>query len=535
MEQDLQQTHEKLKAIRERQDLSLKPTPLLKETFLALDGKERDLNLRYYQVQMVLHLLAMKRFIVGDDTGLGKTLESIAALCYLWQMKPDTKAIVLTKKSAVQQWAKDGFGKFTTGVNVIVCKGTPTQRKKAYRAYSEATGPTVLIMGYRSAVQDIKLIQNWKDYVLIADEATVFKTPGTQVHQVCQHMGSQASRVWGLTATLIKNHLMEGFGIYQVVVPGLFRHTKTSFMKDYCIVRMQKIKNGRQVPTIVGYRNRDIIRFKDKIDPFYLGRPKHEVADELPVLTTKDILVGMTKFQRDKYREALDGLLELGDGEEKETDRLTSIIYCQEIANHPCLIGYDDSESEKMDQLVDMLTEGGELDGEKVIIFTRFKTLVNWAIPHLEKKKVKCVRVTGDEDESQRQEAMDAFQDPESGVQVIWITMAGGDAINLQAAKALVFYDTPWSAGDYLQILGRMIRIGSLHDRVYAIRLIAEGTIDERVQEVLRKKMNLIESILGKRIKGEEDLSDLEFEVVSETKELFDSLMDDARGRRNSA
>ena len=73
----------KLKAIRERQDLSLKKTKHLKETFTGFDGTEIPLQLRYYQVQGVLHLACMKRFLLGDDCGLGKTLQSIAAMCFL--------------------------------------------------------------------------------------------------------------------------------------------------------------------------------------------------------------------------------------------------------------------------------------------------------------------------------------------------------------------------------------------------------------------------------------------------------------------
>ena len=470
---------------------------------------------------------------VGNGFINHNTLESIAALAYLWGMRPNTKVIVLTKKSVVNQWAKE-FEKFTQGVTVVMCKGPPAQREKAYTEFKDSTGPTVLIAGYRSLVQDFSKVQDWEGYVLIADEATVFKNPGTQVHQVCKHLGEKAERVWGLTATLIKNHLVEGFGIYQVVVPGLFKHTKTGFVKDYCITRMQTVAGGRQVPVIVGYRASDIERFKMKIDPFYLGRPKHEVASELPILQTKDVVVGMTDFQNLKYQEALSGLLTItakdkSGEEEKETSPLTAIIYCQEIANHPCLIGYDDSDSEKMDALLDMLTDGGEFEEEKVIIFTRFKTLVDWASPYLAKKGIKSVRVTGAEDEEERQAAMDTFQDPDSDVRVIWITMAGGDAINLQAAKALIFYDTPWSAGDYLQILGRMIRIGSIHERVYAVHLIVEDSVDERVQEVLRKKMSLVEAILGKRLKGEDTGVPSDFIVESDTKTLFDSLMEDAR------
>ena len=208
---------------------------------------------------------------------------------------------------------------------------------------------------------------------------------------------------------------------------------------------------------------------------------------------------------------------------------MTALIYCQEIVNHPALIEYPDYTSEKLDALMDMVTDGGDLHDEKVIVFSRFKEMVNTAMPVLEKAKIKCVRVTGDENEAQRKAAMDAFQDPKDPTRVIFITMAGGDAINLQAAKALVFYDSPWSAGDYLQIVGRMIRIGSDHDTCYAIHLVCRDTIDERVQQVVRKKMGLIEKVLGERVKGK-TAPDVIFKAGGEVRDIFDAVVQDARG-----
>lgn len=522
----------RLHEVRKRDDLSLPEAPNLRATIKDRHGNDRPLILRGYQKQMVVHLMAMKRFVVGDDTGLGKTVETIASMCQLWRKQPDLKAVVLTKKSSVPQW-EDEFNRFTTGVNVILSVGDPKKRKAAQDKWEASTGPTVLIQGYTSACNDFSRLQHWTGYVLICDEATVFKTPTTRVHKICRHLASQADRCWGLTATLIKNTLMEGYGIYRVVVPDLFRTTPNGFMNNYCIVQMQTVARGRRVPVIVGYRQTDIDKFRAKIDPYYLGRPKHAVAKELPVLTTRDVTVGLTKWQQQKYLEALSGLLEHGDGELRdfqETTQLTSLIYCQEIANHPGLIEFHDYPSEKLDALENLVTEGGDLFDEKVIVFTRFKTMVDIAIPVLEKAKVKCTRVTGDENEQQRREAMNAFQDPKSDTRVIFITMAGGDAINLQAAKAMVFYDTPWSAGDYIQILGRMIRIGSDHDRVYAIHLLARGTIDEKVQAVVKKKMKLIEEVLGQRVKGEKG-EEIVYDAGSEVKDLYGAMIADARSQ----
>lgn len=470
------------------------------------------------------------------------TLETITALCYVWANNPETKAVILTTKSATPQWGGE-FEKFTVGVTPFVCQGTPKNRAKVREAYeAHDLGPAVLIMGYRTAVQDFRSIQDWSDYILITDEATAYKNPKTQVHQVVEYMGSVASRLWALTATLIKNNLMEGYGIYRVVQPNAFTiggkpMSITQFMYYFCIVEMMALRRGPRIPRIVGYHPEKVAEFRKLIDPYYLGRPKHEVADELPSLTLRTIEVGLTKEQEQKYKEALSGLLTVGEAsgeeEDKEVTKLTAITYCQQIVNHPALIDCD-GDSEKVKALIELLKDG-DLAGQKVIIFSRFKKMVNLLMPLFEKQlgKGKAVRITGDENGDQRQAAKARFQNPKGDTCVVCITMAGADAINLQAAKAIIFFDSPWSAGDYLQILGRMIRIGSVHDAVYAIHLVAKGakpTVDHRVMEVLTKKMHLLEAVLGKRLKGE-GLQDNEIiRAGGDVNDLFEALRQDAKG-----
>lgn len=519
----------KLKDLRTREDLKLRPSKFLRSTIVGLDGTEKPFTPRYYQVQGILHLLAMPRFLLGDDVGIGKTPQAIVTMCFLWEKDPNLKCIVLTNKSASAQWCSE-FDKFTVGIKSILCKGTPAQRKKARQEFMDSTGPTALVMGYRSAVGDFEDIQDWEGYVLITDEAQAYKNHETQAHKVVKYMGSRASRMIALTATMIKNELLEGWGIYSALVPGLFG-SKSDFMDNYCIVRMQQIpKSRRQIPVVVGYRKGAIEAFKTMIDPYYLGRAKHDVAKELPPLTSTTVKTGMSKAQREKYDEALTGLLEIGtktgDVLEKNVTVLTKVAYCQLIADHPGLIDCD-GESEKLDVLIDMLTDG-ELSGKKVIVYTRFKKMVyDYMLPALKAAKIKAVEITGDCDEKKRKAHQDAFQNPKGDTRVICITSAASEAINLQAAEALVFYDTPWSAGEYLQIIGRMSRIGSVHDRIFAIHLVAEGTIDERVQNIIKKKMGLIDAVLGKRLKGEGD--DVTVSAENDISELFKDLLRDAQ------
>jgi len=158
---DFEATCERLRKLRTKKDLKLRPCSMLVDTFTTLDGKVKPFSLRYYQAQMVAHLLMMRRFIVGDDTGCGKTIETIGALCYLWERNPNQKVIVLTKKSAVPQWAKE-FLKFTIGVHVVIQSGTPKKREACREEFLGTEGPAVLISGYRSMVRDFSSIQNWE-------------------------------------------------------------------------------------------------------------------------------------------------------------------------------------------------------------------------------------------------------------------------------------------------------------------------------------------------------------------------------------
>lgn len=484
------------------------------------DGKEEVFDI---EVDHPTHCFVGNGFINHN------TLESIAALAYLFAKNPDMRVLVLTKKSAVRQWV-DEIHRFTTDVKVVVSKGTAKQRSAAYDEFEASSGPKVLVMGHRSIVQDFTRLQDTRWGVFVLDECTVVKNPSAQIHQMCRHVSVNSERVWGLTATLIKNNLLEGFGIYKVVHPPLFPITVNTFMDHYCVTQLVNVGRGRKVKRIVGYKKSDVAAFRLKIEPYYLGRPKHAVAKELPPLVTKRVRVGMSPEQHLKYQEALSGLLTIGD-DEKEVTKLTAVTYCQEIVNHLELIGCMGG-SEKLDELVELLTEG-ELAGKKVIVFTRFAKMVGIGIRELEKHNVKCVRITGAEDEDERKEAQDVFQDLKSDVRVVWITNAGSDAINLQSAEAVVCYDTPFAAGDYLQVLGRMIRLGSIYDRVVAIHLLVEDSVDEKTMDLMEKKMGLVEAVLGKRLKGEGDEDNEVLQVDNGINDLFNALRDEARGLIN--
>jgi intein/homing endonuclease len=488
------------------------------------------------------------------------TVQVIAFLCYLWESEHDSKAIVVSPKSALRQW-KSEIERFSTGIKSFVVSGSAEERKAIYEAFLEhPTGPdaekAVLILNYHILVRDwtagsVKprlpdgqpdpkqpaspglldgMLAKLKNPIVIYDECTAFKNPSTKTWQVCRFLADRANRVYGLTATLLKNKLMEGFSIYKVIVPEVFK-SKTAFMNDYCVTKLQSIAgSNRKIPIVVGYKN--LAAFRAKIDLYFLGRPKHVVSDELPKLITKEVTCVMSKAEDAKYKQALSGVLEMGDGEVKDYEEhkaFVALTYCQQVVDSLSLLKFKDGdviedflfdESVKVDglgskeqALVDLITE--EFDEEKVIVYTRFASLVPRLREILKNEGIKSVEISGNVKDTatnpRRQQAQEAFQDQESDVRVIIITDAGSEAINLQAASAIIFYDSPWSWGNYVQLLGRPIRIGSPHQHVVAVHIVAERprdakkdrkTIDHYTIELLQRKKDLVDKVLGESAVG---------------------------------
>lgn len=538
--------------IRKSKTAAFKPNKYLKPSTV----------LRYYQVVGALHLMMLDRMILGDATGLGKTLQMIAAYSFLLDKDPTLKLLVVTIKSAIYQWQEE-FEKFTTGIStrVITNKHGKLMGYDARKVQYEAFKENVLIINYNPLLDGYDtLVQTMgSNFVVALDECTAFKNRKTKTFFACQYIAEHAKRAYGLSATIIKNGLEEVFCMYDVIVPGLFGKI-TKFRESYCIQELLKItKNGKtyRIPKTVGYKNLPL--FKRTLDPYFLLRKKEDVAKELPSLISKKIILEMYPEQRDLYRQALSGILyedklkgeffeildkiRQGDddpktlkrygelkvkydkfmtAEGKKRGKLAALTYCQMISNGPALVKAA-GESSKADEFIRLMKE--ELDGEKVILFTRFKSGIPFLEILCERNGIKYVKITGDENDRERQQNRLTFQnDPKCPL--IFITTAGSASLNLQAAGVIIFYDTPWSYGDLVQTIGRAQRIGSIQDHVLVIHLANKGTIDIRVLNKVSSKKNLSDQILGDTAQGALDFSANEDNIIED---LYAELIKDAQ------
>lgn len=534
---------ERFRKIRQDKEFHLPPSPLLREQIEVPGRGLQPFRIRPYQNQMIAHLALHPRFIVGDDVGTGKTISTIGALSKLWDRDPQLKVLICTTKSTAKQWESE-LRRFLKDVNVFVAVGTATKRKTIQEKFIECARYAVLVYTYGSLTKDFTSLQTWEGFLLICDEATAFKESKTQIHQIIRHLSERAYRAWGLTATLIRNNLYEGYGVFRCILPGLFPDSASRFIAQYCLTQLIPIGRGRKAPRIVGYAPDQVEAFKERIEPYYLGRSKRDVAHDLPQVIPVVIEIPLTSPEWDLYREARAGTLQVGTPQTGTTTaptKMTILIRCQQVVNHPGLIG-SEVESSKLNLLLEYLTEGDLANPQvQVIVFSRFKQLVIDHIePALRAKHISVCRITGDDDSEERERSKLSFQTGKS--KVILITSAGGEGVNLQAASVIVFFDSPWSAGEYAQVIGRMCRIGSIHDRVVAIHLVARppttvrtsDTIDSYTMKVLQTKMDLFEKVLDRKIHdapmGLSDQTDPlnQRSMGSEMDMIFDHLLHDA-------
>jgi SNF2 family DNA or RNA helicase len=498
-----------------------------------------ETKLRYYQVVGALHMLLLNRMVLGDACGIGKTIELITTYTFLLDMDSSLKMIVLCPKSATFQW-KEEFEKFTIGIScrVIVNEYAGLNGYSARMAQYKQFQENVLIMGYTPLLDEYEIVKTTlgSNYMVCFDECHAFKGRKTKTFFACQSLAESSQRVYGLSATIIKNSLEEVWSIYAVIVPGLFGNI-TSFNKMFCEQKLMKLRiNGkdRYIPKTTGYKN--LTQFKQLIDPYILARKKEDVATELPELISRKVILEMEPDQKELYRKALAGVIyeekikreffevfdkvRAGATDEKTTalynerrekyekyltedgkkrGKLAALVYCQMISNGPRLIN-DPHESSKEIEFERLISE--ELLTEKILVFTRFKSGIHILESICERCKVQYTKITGDVLTTQeRDQARLRFQnDPEC--RIMFITTAGSASLNLQSAGVIIFYDTPWSYGDLVQTIGRAQRIGSIQEHILLLHLLNKGTIDMRVMNRVSKKKGLSDEILGDTAKG---------------------------------
>jgi superfamily II DNA or RNA helicase len=411
---------------------------------------------------------------------------------------------------------------------VVAAVNAMKAAKAAVEAAKDLVTPPVQTVGIIEHVTRMLRERSGSKLMLTFDEIHVLKNYRGKIHEVAALLSAPAERVVGMTATPVKNRLMEFFGLFRIVYPGLFPYV-THFQNTFCIVKMQKIGKGRKVPIVVGHTNDQLASFVQTIEPYYLNRRKHEVAKDLPELVTRELECELSDEQEELYEMAEAGMLDKADDPDSNPAAIIgSMVLVQEACDAPQLLKDEfgdpyEGRSSKLETIVELLED--ELDGVKTLIFSRFERMISLIGKALDEKKIRYVRITGKENKAQdRANAKNKYQDLSSGVDVMLITTAGSESLNLHATEHLIFVDDPWSWGDYVQLTGRAIRIGSIRKVVMSTHLngVRQGggkTIDHHVLKKLREKKRLADKVAGESLVG-----GLQFSEADEAMDIFTSI-----------
>lgn len=403
---------------------------------------------------------------------------------------------------------------------------------KAIAVAKDAVEPPMIAEGLLKHLAKFRKKNPNTKMMLVCDEIHVLKNYQGKLHKLFYIAAKPFNRVVGMTATPVKNRLMEFFAIFRIIYPELFPKV-THFQRDYCVMKMQRIGGGRQIPVVVGHSKEQLEAFVQKVEPFYLSRRKHDVAKELPELITREIICTLSPEQEELYDLAELLLAEAeANPDDDNTQTLKTMTMIRQACDAPQLLADEEGkpfegESSKIDQLVEILQENPDA---KVLVFSAFERMISLIEARLKKEKINCTRITGKESNAKvRTEHVRTYQDPDSGVNVMLITSAGSESLNLQATEHLVFVDSPFSYGDYVQTIGRPQRIGSKHLTVLITHLVArrqngEKTIDDHVIKILRGKKKLADSVSGEALKG-----GLQFTESDLVKEVMNLVLDAKR------
>jgi len=524
-----------------RSDLEIKPTlgawaANQLETRIApanalreLETYEGDEVLFPHQRAGVAFLATAKRALLADEPGLGKTAQAIRALKELNDKGEEVFPILIVCPNTLKNnWARE-FARWWPDVSTQVIKGSAVQRKKQFeqpaqifiinweslRSHSRLSpyGSISLTRCRACGGQDEKIsenrcevhlreLNNFKFKAVVADEFHRSKDPKSKQSRALWSASGTSEIRFALTGTPIANNVVDLWSILHWISPKDWP-SKTKWI-DRMVDVMLNAFGGMMV---LGVKPQMQDEFYKSVNPYMRRMLKKVVLPNLPPVLKERRDVEMSTKQKKAYEQMRDLMIsELESGDTlaapsvlTQTIRLLQFassyatIATNEVTGEPRAVL--DAPSCKIDALMDDI-ENGDFGDDSVAVSAVSKQLINLLSAELTKKKISHGLITGDQDEDERQKAIDDFQ---SGA-IKWIlftAQAGGVGITLTAARRLIMLQRPWSLVDYKQVLDRVHRIGSeIHDSIVITDYVTEGTIEERVIQVLETKADNFEQIV---------------------------------------
>lgn len=506
----------------------------------TLSSVLRDYQASGYQW---LRTLAFYRFggILADDMGLGKTLQSIAYITAelaeeaekrqdsgynpeveaLWHAEGTVAdggeagasahgnpsgdelnrelgnlhgitshppVLVVAPASLTYNWAHE-FARFAPHLNVLVAAGQKEERASMLADMGHAD---VVITSYPLLRRDLDTYLGRAFHTLILDEAQAIKNASSQTARAVKQI--QAPRRFALTGTPVENSLDELWSIFEAIFPGLF-------------------------PSYRRFRDLQAERIARMVRPFIMRRLKKDVLEELPDRIETVHRSELNQEQKKLYAAYLSQLqdetsrdLQEGGFQQHRIKILAGITRLRQLCCHPALFVEDyRGESGKMEQLLDIV-EDAMASGRRMLIFSQFASMLAMIRQTLLAQGRGLFYLDGQTPAKDRVDMCRRFNEGEGDLFLISLK-AGGTGLNLTGADTVVLYDLWWNPAVEEQAIGRAHRMGQ-KQVVQVIRLVSEGTIEEKILELQQRKKDLIAEVIepgdgGATALSEQDIREL--------------------------
>lgn len=444
-------------------------------------------QLRDYQKEGLGWLHFLKEFGFGgclaDDMGLGKTVQVLALLearrvRRLPSDEPRRPSLAVVPRSLMFNWKAEA-ARFAPRLNVLEYHGTG---RSEY--LDQLPDFDLIVTTYGTLRRDITKLKDVQfDYVIL-DEAQAIKNSASQVAKAARLL--KAAHRLALTGTPVENHLGELWSLFDFLNPGLLGRSATF---------QSLIKQGTDDESSLPLLSR-------AISPYLLRRTKQQVLTELPEKNEQTLSCDLPRKQRrqyeelrDYYRASLSQKIEQKGIKKAKIHVLEALLRLRQAACHPGLLdqGKSNQKSAKFDLLLEQLQEV-TAEGHKVLVFSQFTSLLGLLKPQLEAADIAYEYLDGRT--RKRQQKVERFQeDPDCPVFLISLK-AGGHGLNLTAADYVYILDPWWNPAVEAQAIDRTHRIGQTRP-VFAYRLIARDTIEEKIVELQQSKRKLADAVIS--------------------------------------
>ena len=464
--------------------------------------------LRPYQERGVGWLRFLGRLGLGaclaDDMGLGKTAQVLATVLADAVGAP---TLVVCPTSVLGNWEREAE-RFAPTLRVLVHHGSSRLRGNDDALIARCVEHDLVLTSYGVVVRDVAALSRIEWGRVVFDEAQQVKNPYTAQAKAVQEL--KTARRIAMTGTPVENRLTDLWAIMHAVNPGLLG-TVRSFRDRFAapIERDNDDAAAQRLQRLVG--------------PFVLRRLKTDksIIDDLPDKVEITEHTPLTREQASLYRAVVDDLLMRADataGAERRGLVLAGIIKLKQVCNHPAHFLKDQSRlagrSGKLIRVEELLEELLAA-GDKALCFTQFTEWGELLTPYLARRfDVPVLWLHGGASRRQRDQMVASFQSAQGPPLFLLSLKAGGTGLNLTAASHVIHLDRWWNPAVEDQATDRAFRIGQ-HRNVLVHKLVATGTVEERIDAMIGRKRALAGKVVGT---GESWLTDLS---TDELREMF--------------